>query len=306
MTFSLLARDAESGRLGVASQSHYLGVGAVVTWAQAGVGVVATQAFALRAHGPRGLELLRAGASAEEALAQLVASDPDPDVRQLGIVDADGGVAAHDGARCVGAAGVAAGDGVLALGNMLDNDGVPQALLDGFTAAEGDLSHRLVAGLRAADDAGGDVRGRQSAALLVVGGERCAEPSDGVVRDLRVEDAPDPIAELARLAGLSDAVDAMSAVVFDPGGPILGARAGQSDAAFRAAAATLARSDAALGANPEARYWSAVLHARWGRFPEARRLLASARSDNPRLSTFFVRMVAAGILTRDEADQVLG
>lgn len=295
MTFSLLARDPLTGQLGVAAQSHYMGVGSVVTWAQAGIGVVATQAFAVRGYGPRGLALMRAGAPAPDALRQLVRSDADREIRQVAFLDAAGEFGIHSGTRCVGAAGVARGEHVVGLGNMLDNDDVPQAMVHGFQGARGDLAHRLVAGLRAGDAAGGDIRGRQSAAVLVVDGAPSDAPWDGIVRDLRVEDDQDPVAELNRLLELNAAFDDMSQVVFDPSGPILGPP--QPDRVYRSAAATLATVAAVLGDNPEATFWEAVLQARRGRTDDARRLLETATRHNPRLVTFFSRLADAGILT---------
>ncbi|ORB72576.1 DUF1028 domain-containing protein [Mycobacterium scrofulaceum] len=295
MTFSLLARDPRTGHLGVASQSHYLGVGSVVTWAEAGVGVVATQAFALRGYGPRGLALMRAGSRAPDALRQLLRSDADREIRQVAFLDAAGDFAIHSGTRCVGAAGVARGEHVVGLGNMLDNDGVPQAMVRGFDGADGDLAHRLLAGLLAADEAGGDIRGRQSAAVLVVDGAPTDAPWDGIVRDLRVEDDQDPVGELNRLLELNDAVDEMSQVVFDPSGPILGPP--QPDCVYLSAVASLAAVATALGDNPEATFWQAVLQARRGRTDEARQLLEIATRHNPRLVTFFSRLADAGILT---------
>ena len=295
MTFSLLARDPRTGHLGVASQSHYMGVGSVVTWAEAGTGAVATQAFALRGYGPRGLALMRAGNSAPDALRQLLRSDADREVRQVAFLDAAGEFGIHSGTRCVGAAGVTRGEHVIGLGNMLDNDDVPQAMVQGFESARGDLAYRLVAGLQAADDAGGDIRGRQSAAVLVVDGAPTDAPWEGIVRDLRVEDAQDPIGELNRLLELNDAVDDMSRVVFDPNGPILGPP--QPDRVYRSAAATLATVATVLGDNPEATFWEAVLQARRGHTDDARALLKNATRRSPRLATFFVRLTDAGILT---------
>lgn len=292
MTFSLLARDPATGHLGVASQSHYLGVGSVVPWAEAGTGVVATQAFALRSYGPRGLALMRAGKSAPDALAQLLQADTDPEIRQVAFLDATGDFGIHSGDRCIGEVGVATGEHVVGLGNMLDNDAVPKAMVRGFDSADGDLAHRLVAGLRAADDAGGDIRGRQSAAVLVVDGTPTDAPWDGIVRELRVEDHHDPIGELSRLLDLSDAVDDMSRVVFDPNGPILGPL--QPDSVYRSAAAGLADAATVLGDNPEAVFWAAVLQARWGHPEDARRLLEIAARQNPRLERFFQRCLHAG------------
>ncbi|BBX27681.1 DUF1028 domain-containing protein [Mycolicibacterium alvei] len=295
MTFSLLARDPVTGQLGVASQSHYLGVGSVVTWAEAGIGVVATQAFAVRGYGPRGLALMRAGSPAPDALAQLLGADADCEMRQVAFLDAAGEFGIHTGTRCVGSAGVARGEHVVGLGNMLDNGDVPQAMVRGFHGDDGDLAHRLVAGLLAADEAGGDIRGRQSAAVLVVDGAPTDAPWDGIVRDLRVDDHPDPIGELHRLLDLNDAVDDMSQVVFAPNGPILGPP--QPDSAYRSAAASLAAVAERLGDNPEATFWEAVLQARWGRAGEAKGLLETAARHNPRLPTFFSRLADAGILT---------
>ncbi len=295
MTFSLLARDPLTGQLGVASQSHYMGVGSVVTWAEAGIGVVATQAFAVRGYGPRGLALMRAGNPAPNALEQLLQADADREFRQVAFLDAAGEFGIHSGIRCVGAAGVARGAHVVGLGNMLDNDEVPQAMVRGFESAEGDLAHRLLAGLLAADEAGGDIRGRQSAAVLVVDGAPTDAPWDGIVRELRVEDHQDPIGELNRLLDLNDAVEDMSRVVFDPNGPILGPP--QPDSVYHSAAASLAAVATVLGDNPEAIFWQAVLQARFGRTDDARRLLETATRHNPRLGTFFSRLADAGILT---------
>lgn len=301
MTFSLLARDAATGALGVASQSHYLGVGAVVTWAEAGVGVVATQAIPDRSYGPRGLALMRAGTPAGKALAQLAGADPDRELRQVGYLDAGGDFGVHTGKRCVAAAGAATSEHAFALGNMLDSDAVLDAMLAGFCDAYGDLAHRLVAGLRSADLAGGDIRGRQSAALLVVDGRRSDTPWAGVLRDLRVDDHLDPIGELARLLDLDDAVAAMSRVVFDPAGPLFGESAHE----FAAAAAALAEADAVLGDNPEAVFWSAVLHGRCGQSAEARRLLADAARRNPRLPRLVSRLADAGILTARDVSSLM-
>lgn len=295
MTFSLLARDASTGQLGVASQSHYLGVGSVVTWAEAGVGVVATQGFAVRSYGPRGLALMRSGASAPDALARLTAEDPHRQIRQVAFLDAAGELGTHSGTRCVGAAGVVVGDHAVALGNMLDNDDVVPALLRGFEDAAGDLTHRLVAGLARAEDAGGDIRGSQSAALLVVDGRRSEAPWDAVLRDLRVDDHTDPVGELRRLLGLGDAYERVSQVVFDPFGGVVGARG--SGAGYAAAAAALADAHGVLDPNPEALFWSAVLHARAGRTEQARRLFAQASQLNPRLARFLRHLCDAGILS---------
>jgi uncharacterized Ntn-hydrolase superfamily protein len=299
MTFSLLARDPATGTLGVASASHCLGVGAVVTWAEAGIGVIATQAIPGRWYGPRGLALMQQGLPANQALAQLLDGDLDREVRQVGYLDASGAFGIHSGDRCLAASGVAISEHAAGLGNMLDSDAVLDAMLVGFEHADGDLAHRLLAGMRSADHAGGDIRGRQSAALLVVDDRRTDALWNGVVRNLRVDDHPDPLGELTRLLDLNDAFEKMSQVVFDPSGAVLGESGAQRE--FATAAAVLAGVDAVLDTNPDAAFWSAVLHARWGRFTEARRLLADATTRNPRLPRFVARLAGAGILTQRDA-----
>jgi uncharacterized Ntn-hydrolase superfamily protein len=299
MTFSLVARDPTTGELGVASASHCLAVGASVTWAEAGVGVIATQAISGLSYGPRGLALMRQGLSAGQALTQLLDGDLDREVRQVGYLDASGNFGIHSGNRCLAAAGIATSEHVAALGNMLDSDAVLDAMLVGFAQADGDLAHRLMAGMRSADHAGGDIRGRQSAALLVVDGQRTDAPWSGVVRDLRVDDHTDPLGELARMLELNEAFDKMSRVVFDPSGAVLGEPGSQRE--FVTAAAALADAAAGLDTNADATFWSAILHARWGRFAEARRLLADAARRNPRLPRFVSRLVGAGVLTPRDA-----
>jgi uncharacterized Ntn-hydrolase superfamily protein len=201
-TYSIVARDGETGQLGVAVQSHWFCVGALVPWARPGVGAVATQANVEVSYGPRGLELLAAGADAAEAVAQLVARDSGAAMRQVAVVDARGQVAAHTGQTCVPFAGHVSGVGVSCQGNLLASDGVWPAMLDAFAGSTGVLAHRLMAALEAGELAGGDARGRQSAALLIVGGT--GEPWEAVV-SLRVEDHPVPLVELRRLLDLHDA-----------------------------------------------------------------------------------------------------
>jgi uncharacterized Ntn-hydrolase superfamily protein len=201
-TYSLVARDPQNGDLGVAVQSKFLAVGAVVPWAQAGAGAVATQAMANIRFGPDGLALLASGLSADEVIAQLLAADPAAEDRQLGIVDALGRAAAHTGSRCFSWAGHIVGDGFCAQGNILAGENVLVAMADVFRSTPGELAERLLAALAAGEAAGGDRRGRQSAALYVArAGGSYGNNHDRYV-DLRVDDHPEPVGELGRLLGL--------------------------------------------------------------------------------------------------------
>ena len=202
MTYSIVALDRATGDLGVAVQSKFLAVGAVVPWARAGVGAVATQAFANVAYGPDGLALLANGSSADDALRRLVSPDSQRDHRQLGIVDARGGAATHTGPQCFAWAGGRAGDGFAAQGNILAGAGVVDGLADTFLAGGSPFPELLVACLAAADAAGGDRRGRESAALLVVRAGGGYGGWNDRYLDLRVDHHDDPIGELARLVDL--------------------------------------------------------------------------------------------------------
>jgi uncharacterized Ntn-hydrolase superfamily protein len=206
-TYSICACDLEAGQWGVATQSKFLAVGSVVPWAEPQVGAVATQSYANPRYGPQGLDLLRGGCSAEEAIERLTSADADRDQRQLGIVDASGRGATFTGSGCHDWAGGRAGDGYAAQGNILVSAATVDALVETFLTSAGDpLAERLIACLAAAQAAGGDSRGQQSAALLVVerdGGY--AGLSDSLV-DLRVDDHERPIGELRRLFRLHQAL----------------------------------------------------------------------------------------------------
>ncbi|HET7554888.1 MAG TPA: DUF1028 domain-containing protein [Gaiellaceae bacterium] len=206
MTYSIVARDPETGELGVAVQSRAFNTGAVVPWGAPGVGVVATQSYTDPAYGPLGLDLLRAGKSPEQALAALVAADDDSAYRQVAILDAEGRVAVHVGAACIPAAGFAVGDGFGAQANMVDSERVWESMAEAFERADGPLAERLLAALDAAEDAGGDWRGRQAGGIVVVGAD--GQPWEREV-DLRVDDHPDPLGELRRLLRLRGAYRAM-------------------------------------------------------------------------------------------------
>jgi uncharacterized Ntn-hydrolase superfamily protein len=201
-TFSIVARDPATGDLGVAVQSKFLAVGAVVPWARAGVGAVATQAWANSAYGPEGLRLMAAGWTAPEALHQLLAMDHDVAQRQVSLVDAAGRAAAHTGDECHTWAGHRVGDGYACAGNILVGQETVQAMADTFETIQAPLPERLAEALAAGQAAGGDSRGRQSAALLVVRTASGYGGRDDRYVDLRVDDHPEPITELQRLLDL--------------------------------------------------------------------------------------------------------
>jgi uncharacterized Ntn-hydrolase superfamily protein len=212
MTYSIVARDPQTGRFGVAVQSHFLGVGPVVPWLEAGVGAVATQASVNVAFGPIGLELLRTGSNAEQTVAALLASDENPQVRQLGVVDRHGRAAAHTGSETIPAAGHLVRDGFTVQGNLLRNETCWPAMAATYEAglAEGvPFAERLLRAMEAAEAEGGDVRGRQSAAIMVVDAELHprAWRGRGLVIDMRIEDHPDPVPELRRIVTLQLAYD---------------------------------------------------------------------------------------------------
>jgi len=284
-TFSIVARDPATGQLGVAVQSHWFGVGREVCWAEPGVGAVATQSLVKVSYGPLGLERMRRGLSAAQALADLLAADEGRELRQVAMVDARGRVATHTGRRCMAAAGHETGDGFSVQANIMVDATIWPAMAGAYRAAQGDLADRLLAALDAAQAAGGDLRGRQSAALLVVGAERCAEPWAGVRIDLRVEDHPQPLVELRRLLTLQRAYDHMNA-----GDDLLGQNRVEEALAEYRTAAQMAPQIAELP------FWHAVTLADLGRIEEALPLFRTVFAADPNLATLVERLPAAGLL----------
>jgi uncharacterized Ntn-hydrolase superfamily protein len=210
-TFSIVARDASTGELGVAVQSHWFSVGSVVTWAEAGVGAVATQSFAEPAYGPRGLALMRSGLPAPQALSALISADPAQGVRQIAFVDASGNIAVHTGAQCIEHAGHKQGKGYSVQANMMLNDKVVPAMAKAYETTRGDLAERLMAALEAGQAAGGDIRGKQSAAMLIVKGRASGKPWQDRVLELRIEDHAAPVTEMRRLLTMHRAYEHMNA-----------------------------------------------------------------------------------------------
>ena len=246
-TYSIVARDSDTGQLGVAVQSHYFSAGSVVTWAEAGVGAVATQASADPAYGKLGLDLMRSRKSAPDTLAGLVASDPMQAVRQVAMVDALGRVAAHTGSTTIPEAGHIVGEGFSVQANMMLKNTVWPAMAEAYRATKGDLVDRFLAALDAAEAEGGDIRGRQSAAILIVEAKSTGRPWVDTIFDLRVDDGPEPLVEIRRLVDVRRAYIHMR----------LGDEAAQrgdletTEREFTAA-------ERLIGDNPEMRYWHAI------------------------------------------------
>jgi uncharacterized Ntn-hydrolase superfamily protein len=284
MTYSIVARDPRTGLLGVAVQSRAFSVGPIVPWARAGVGAVATQSIVEPSYGPNGLRLMAGGLPASAALSQLVATDMEAAVRQVAMVDVHGAVAAHTGERCIPAAGHALGEGFSCQANMMLNDTVWDAMAAAYRTTEGDLAARLMSALRAAEVEGGDIRGRQSAAMLVVGPEDSGKPwvYDDVLVELRVEDHPEPLDELERLLTLQRAWG----------------HAEESDRRTEAgdAAGALEELLAAERLAPDAvdfRFWKGVTLAQQGREAEAHAIFAPLFRDDPNLAELLRRLPAS-------------
>ncbi|HEV2837475.1 MAG TPA: DUF1028 domain-containing protein, partial [Pyrinomonadaceae bacterium] len=210
-TFSIVARDPATGELGVAVQSHWFSVGPIVAWAEAGVGAVATQSFVDPSYGKNGLDLMRAGKSAPDTLKELLAKDEGREVRQVAMIDAQGRVDAWTGKNDIQAAGHIVGTNFSVQANLMLNDKVWPAMSRAFENTRGDLADRMLAALDAAQAAGGDIRGRQSAALIVVTGKPTGQAWKDRTFDLRVDDSPEPLKELRRLVRLQRAYNHMNA-----------------------------------------------------------------------------------------------
>ena len=209
-TYSIVAYDPATGQLGVAVQSHWFSVGKSVPWVRAGVGAVATQSLTDITYGPLGLELMQAGKTAEQALDGLVRTDNNPQWRQVGMIDARGNRAVHTGRKCIRQAGHVIGDSFICMANLMERSTVWEAMAEAFRSTDGDLTDRMLAALDAAQAEGGDIRGKQSAAIIVVTGEPAGVPYRDTIVDLRVEDSTEPLVELRRLVAINRAYKFMN------------------------------------------------------------------------------------------------
>ena len=287
-TYSIVARDPVTGELGVAVQSHWFSVGTTVTWAEAGVGAVATQSFVDPSYGPLGLDMMRAGKSAPDALAGLLAADAEREVRQVAMVDAKGMVAAHTGTKDIQAAGQHVGKGYSVQANLMANDKVWPAMAKAFEAAKGDLAERMLAALEAAQAVGGDIRGQQSAALVVVPGTASGRPWADRIFDLRVEDHPRPLEELRRLVHVARAYRHMN------DGDLAVEKKDIPGAEREYGAAMKLLPDSA-----EVVFWYAAALAMAGQVDRSLPLFARAYALDPAWRTLVPRLPASGLLPSD-------
>jgi uncharacterized Ntn-hydrolase superfamily protein len=287
-TYSIVARDAATGELGVAVQSHWFSVGPLVPWAESGVGAVATQSFVEPSYGPLGLALMRAGKTAPEAMAALLAADAQREVRQVGMVDAKGNVATFTGKLDIPAAGGQEGKGYVVQANLMEKATVWPAMARAFESARGDLAERMLAALDAAEAEGGDIRGRQSAAIVVVKGTPSGKPWADRVFDLRVEDHPEPLEELRRLVGVARAYNRMSA-----GDECVALKDWACAEREYGAAQTMAPD------NAEMAFWHAVALASNGRLDAARPLFRRAFAADARWRELVRRLPGVEQLPKD-------
>ncbi|MCP4540974.1 MAG: DUF1028 domain-containing protein [Chloroflexi bacterium] len=291
-TFSIVARDPESGEMGAAVQSHWFSVGSLVIWAKAGVGAVATQALVEASYGPLGLTFMQTGKSASDALTALLAADKVRDMRQVAMVDAQGQVAVHTGTRCIADAGHKTGEGFSVQANMMLCPDVWPAMARAYRETKGDLAERMMSALQAGQAAGGDIRGQQSAAILVVKSVSTGRPWADRVMELRVEDHPEPIRELYRLVNLHRAYQRMN-----QGDELMGM--GQTEKAlqeYRAAAEMVPEIE-------EMPFWHAVTLADMGRVDEALPIFQTVFTKNADWAKLLPRLPKAGLL-RDDSEMM--
>ena len=289
-TYSIVARDPATGQLGVAVQSHWFSVGSGVLWAEPGIGAVATQSFVDPSYGPLGLQLMRAGKDASQALHALLAIDKHANVRQVGMIDANGVVANHTGNMSIAEHCDIAGTNFSVQANLMWKPTVCEAMARAFESAEGDLAGKLMQTLKAAENEGGDMRGRQSAALLVVSGDRSLPAWGGRVIDLRVEDSQQPLIEMERLLTMARAYNLMNA-----GDEYM------TDGEVEKAVKAYGDAEALVPDSHEMIFWHAATLAADGRVDEALPLFSKAFAMWPKWRELVTRLPASGLLPDDPA-----
>ncbi|HWQ05379.1 MAG TPA: DUF1028 domain-containing protein [Longilinea sp.] len=288
-TFSIVARDPSTGEMGVAVQSHWFSVGTLVPWGEAGVGIVATQSMVEPSYGPLGLKMMRVGKTANQALTGLLALDSGKDLRQVAMVDCKGNVAVHTGDRCIKFAGHECGEGFSVQANMMANPTVWPAMAQAYRDSAGNLAERLLRSLEAGQAAGGDIRGMQSAAILIVAPANTGRSWSNRLIDLRVEDHSTPLLELRRLICLHQAYDFMNM-----GDDFLSS--GNIDSALESyrRAAELAPEILELP------FWQAVTMVDLGRIDEAIEIFKPIFLTQPDMRALLQRLPAAGLLSCDQ------
>jgi uncharacterized Ntn-hydrolase superfamily protein len=287
-TFSIVCRDPATGELGVAVQSHWFSVGSIVAWAEAGVGAVATQSFVDPSYGKNGLDLMRGGKSAPDTLKELLAKDEGREVRQVAMIDAQGRVDAWTGKNDIQAAGHIVGKDFSVQANLMLNDKVWPAMARAFESTRGDLAERMLAALDAAQAAGGDIRGRQSAAIIVVTGKPTGQAWKDRIFDLRVDDSPEPLQELRRLVRLQRAYNHMNA-------GDLAVEKKDNEGALREYGAA----EKLVPNNAEMIYWHAVALVNMGRIDESLPLFRKVFAMDPNWITLTPRLPKSGLLPDD-------
>ncbi|MDY0082230.1 MAG: DUF1028 domain-containing protein [Ignavibacteriaceae bacterium] len=295
-TYSIVARDPQTGEMGVAVQSHWFSVGSIVAWGEAGVGVVATQSFVNPSFGPRGLELLKKGMTAKEAVELLISTDEGSELRQLAIVDAKGNSFAFTGAKCISEAGHFVGDNYSVQANMMLNNTVWDAMSQAFENMNAPLAERLIAALETAQNEGGDIRGKQSASLLVVRGDATDNLWEDRLIDLRVEDNTEPVKELRRLLTVYRAYEHMN------NGDLAVEKSNMKLAMQEYNAAMQMFPD-----NPEMKFWTAVALANNGEVEKSLSMFKEIFSENINWKILTPRLVPNGLLnvTNEELKKIL-
>tara|TARA_B100001996_G_scaffold372429_1_gene348787 strand:- start:152 stop:1132 length:981 start_codon:yes stop_codon:yes gene_type:complete len=295
-TYSIVAVDQKSGQMGVAVQSHWFSVGSLVTWAEPGVGVVATQSFVRPEYGPELLHLMSRGYSAKTALNKLTTHDSEKNVRQIGVVRIDGQSASYTGKDCVEFASGLEGDGYAIQANIMTSPGVPEAMELAYLNTKGSLADRLYAALVAAENAGGDLRGKQSAAMLVVPRDKVDSLLSSKIYDIRVDDHPDPLGELGRLMQIQ------KAYIYANEGDILSSQ-GKLDQALDA----YNRASELYPENVELLFWGAVILCTEGKFDIAKPMFVQVFKGSPDLKIMIPRLKDHPMFPLDQSivDQIM-
>lgn len=296
-TYSIVAFDPDTGEMGVAVQSHWFSVGSIVSWGEAGVGVVATQSFVNPQYGPDGLELLKKGMSPDEIVKKLTEEDEGRDVRQLAVLDSQGNVASYTGSNCIKDAGNIIGNNFSVQANMMLNDKVWPAMAEAFENSKGSLAERMLTAMEAGQAAGGDIRGKQSAAILVVAAENTGKPWMDRKVDLRIEDHKSPLKELRRLLTVHSAYSFMNQGDLDM-------EHGNFDAALK----NYSKAESIYPENIEMTYWKAVTMANGGMIEESLALFKKTFEVDENWRLLTERIVENKLLTVSESDlkKILG